>query len=97
MGKPKPKKKKPNRALARLIQNKSVEIFKASRNTKNKRKFLIVKNQKALKHRAQQYDNLVHSLLSDRIEDPDKVLIFNYENGFVYTDKNNFGNYSIRL
>ncbi|ANH79076.1 hypothetical protein Cs308_0906 [Candidatus Chlamydia sanziniae] len=39
----------------------------------------------------------MHSLLSDRIEDPDKVLIFNYENGFVYTDKNNFGNYSIRL
>ncbi|AAD18482.1 LtuB [Chlamydia pneumoniae TW-183] len=95
----KPKKSRTDRALAQEIQKKSTEVLKkpARIKAKNRRKFLIAKEQKTLKHRAQEYDQLVRSLLDSQKKDTDKVLIFNYENGFVFTDKDHFSKYSIRL
>ncbi|WP_100934713.1 late transcription unit protein LtuB [Candidatus Chlamydia corallus] len=95
----KPKKSRTDRALARAIQKKSTEVLKKPKQIKNKnrRAFVIAKEQKTLKHRAQEYDQLVRSLLDSQKKDIDKVLIFNYENGFIFTDKDNFSKYSVRL
>ena len=65
--------------------------------TAKKSKFLIAKEEKILRLRAKEYDELVHSLLEDQIHDTGKILIFNYQDGFTSIDKNNFGKYSIRL
>ncbi|AFS24764.1 late transcription unit B protein [Chlamydia psittaci M56] len=62
-----------------------------------KSKFLISKDQEQLRHRAEEYDTLVRSLLDRQSHDANHVLIFNYQDGFVFTDMNNFGRYSISL
>ncbi|SPN73476.1 hypothetical protein C10C_0303 [Chlamydia serpentis] len=95
----KPKKNRSDKVLARVIQKKSTEVLKKSKRIKNRnrREFLIVNEEKNLKDRAQEYDYLVRSLLDFQKKDPNKVLIFNYENGFVFADKDHFSKYSVRL
>lgn len=95
----KSKRKRNGKALAKVIQKKLVEVLKKNVEKKKakKGKFLISKEEKILRMRAKEYDELVHSLLEDQIHDTGKILIFNYQDGFASVDKNNFGKYSIRL
>jgi len=95
----KSKRKRNGKALAKVIQKKSVEVLKKNVEKKKakKGKFLISKEEKILRMRAKEYDELVHSLLEEQIHDTGKILIFNYQDGFTSVDKNNFGKYSIRL
>ncbi|WP_236574872.1 late transcription unit protein LtuB, partial [Chlamydia sp. 17-3921] len=88
-----------DRALAQVIQGKSIEVLKKKNNKQKtqKKKFFVAKEQKTLKLRAQEYDTLIHSLLEDQIQDTEKILIFSYQDGFVSTDKSNFSQYSICL
>ncbi|QVE48992.1 late transcription unit protein LtuB [Chlamydia crocodili] len=92
------KKKRNRQDLSRVIQKKTEQLLNKPKKIKGKKsKFLISKDQKQLRHRAEKYDNLVRSLLDRKTHDANHVLIFNYQDGFVLTDVNNFGKYSIKL
>lgn len=92
------KKKRNKRDLSRLIQKKTEQLFNKPKSLKRKNsKFLISKDQKNLHQRAKEYDELVRSLLDKQISDTNRILIFNYQDGFVFTDIQDFGKYTIRL
>ncbi|AHK63127.1 hypothetical protein BOKEGFJH_00248 [Chlamydia avium] len=92
------KKKRNKRDLSRVIQKKTEQFFNKPKNLKRKKsKFLISKDQKNLHQRAQEYDELVRSLLDKQIPDLNRILIFNYQDGFVFTDMQDFGKYSVKL
>ncbi|WP_348663997.1 late transcription unit protein LtuB [Chlamydia vaughanii] len=92
------KKKRSKKDLSRVIQKKTEQILNEPKKSKRKKsKFLISKDQKHLHHRAEEYDSLVRSLLDRQTQDPSRILIFSYQDGFVFTDINNFGKYSIKL
>lgn len=92
------KKKRNRRDLSRVIQKKTEKLLNRPKKLKEKKsKFLISKDQEQLRHRAEEYDTLVRSLLDRQSHDANHVLIFNYQDGFVFTDMNNFGRYSISL
>ncbi|AAP05196.1 late transcription unit protein LtuB [Chlamydia caviae] len=92
------KKKRSKRDLSRVIQKKTEQLLNKPKKLQGKKsKLFISKDQKQLRHRAEEYDNLVRSLLARKDQDTNRVLIFNYQDGFVFTDMNNFGKYSIKL
>lgn len=92
------KKKRSKRDLSRVIQKKTEQLLNKPKKLQGKKSRLFIsKDQKQLRHRAEEYDNLVRSLLARKDQDTNRVLIFNYQDGFVFTDMNNFGKYSIKL
>lgn len=71
-----------------------------SHSIKTKRsKITSITQKQSLSKKAKRYDQIVRTLLSteDRDKDSNQVLIFNHQEGFINTDLNNFGKYSIRL
>ncbi|WP_035391986.1 late transcription unit protein LtuB [Chlamydia ibidis] len=92
----KARKKRDDRALAKVIERKSKELLRKSRKIK-KSKFRLSKEETQLRSRAEQYDRIVHSILDKNTSNPDKILIFSYKDGFIFTDICDFGKYSVKL
>ncbi len=87
-----------SRALARLIQKTSGKVIQKTKPLKAKKApFFIEKEGEGLGKKAQEYDDLVRSLLEKQVKSDDKVLIFSYQDGFVFSDLDSFGKYSIKL
>lgn len=94
-----PKKKRNSRDLSRVIHKESSQFLNSSKKPKRaKSQHRISVRQTDLLHdRAEEYDNLVRSLLVEQRQDKNRILLFNYQDGFVWSDVNEFGKYSVRL
>ncbi|AAF39214.1 late transcription unit B protein [Chlamydia muridarum str. Nigg] len=96
-------KKRGSRSLAQVIRCKTGKYFPASveSGTKKEKKHhysTASKEKEVLRKRAAEFDVLVRSLLNKQMpKNPDQILVFTYQKGFVETDLHNFGRYSVKL
>ncbi|WP_080140745.1 late transcription unit protein LtuB [Chlamydia suis] len=96
-------KKRGSRKLAQVIGRKTRKYFPGSienRTPKEPKHYYStdLEEKETLRKRAEEFDALVHSLLDKQNSpNPDHILVFTYQNGFVETDVHNFGRYSVKL
>ncbi|WP_213318415.1 late transcription unit protein LtuB [Chlamydiifrater volucris] len=54
-------------------------------------------NSKELEEKARKFDEIVNGMLKARTNKQEKLLIFNHEKGFIYSDIDTLGKYSVKL
>ncbi len=78
---------------------KKTSKSKKSLKRSEKRDSVISKaaNSKELEEKARKFDELVSGMLKAKAAEQERLLIFHHDKGFVYSDLENLGKYSIRL